>query len=96
VLANGDRTGQLEREGPAGEPRALGHRRQPQQTVDGCDAAAAEAGDLGERVVLAAAVVRRQRAARVEAEPPGGEAPGGRAALRQELRDELRLYQHYF
>jgi DNA invertase Pin-like site-specific DNA recombinase len=46
------------REGPAGEPRALRHRGQPQEAVEGLDAAAAEVGDLGERVVLAAAVVR--------------------------------------
>src|SRR5215218_2566620 len=77
-------------EGPAGEPRALRHRGQPQQVVEGLDAAAAEGGDLGEGVVLAAAVVGLHGAAGVEAELGGGEAPGGGAALGQELGDELR------
>jgi hypothetical protein len=54
------------------------------------DAAAAEAGDLGEGVNLAAAVAGLQRGAGVEAELLGGEAPGGGAALGQELGDELR------
>src|SRR5829696_1529615 len=48
---------QRRREGPAREPRALRHRGQPQQVVEGGDAAAAEVGDLGEGVVLAAAVL---------------------------------------
>jgi hypothetical protein len=48
---------------PRGEPRALRHRDQPQQVVDGLDAAAAEAGDLGKAVDLAAAVVGLQPAA---------------------------------
>jgi hypothetical protein len=54
------------------------------------DAAAAEVGDLGEGVVLAAAVVGLERAAGVEAELLGCETPGGGAALGEELDDELR------
>src|SRR4029453_163439 len=75
-------------EGPAGEPRALRHRGQPEQVVEGGDAAAAEVGHLGEGMVLAAAVVGLQAAARVEAELLGGEGPGGGAALGEELTDE--------
>jgi hypothetical protein len=75
-------------EGPAGEPRALRHRGQPQQVVEGGDAAAAEVGDLGKGVVLAAAVVGLQGAAGFEGELGGGEAPGGGAALGEELADE--------
>src|SRR4029453_3766183 len=68
-------------EAPAGEPGALGPRGEPQKVGEGLDAAAAEVGDLGEGVVLAAAVLGGQRAAGVEVELGGGEAPGGGAAL---------------